>query len=623
MSFLNPMGLLGLLGIPVLILIYIIKPKFQEKLVSSTFIWKLSQKYKKKSLPWQITNLLLFLVQLIIIVAISLILARPVIVTEDGAAEKIVILDASASMQMKGSNGTFFERAKEEISKLADDMESYGKMSVILAGIESRVLVERSDSEREIKELVLAAEGTFGEADLSGAFLLAEELLQKNSEAQVYLFTDKTYEETGAIKVVDVSEEAWNVAICSMEAERAENREYVFTAEVASYGKDTKATAVLYIDEVLADARIILLPADTVMTVEFEDLGVRQYESAKLYVEAADAIAADNEFHLLDGKRQTYEVLIVSEEATFLEAALNTFDNLNITTVTSFEELDREEEYLPDGTMAEYIPSTGYDLYVYDEMMPKELPGDGSVWLIYPEKVPKGVTFKLGDEIFADAYMEQAPNSGTELFQSLTDQVSVNEVYISEYQEISSALGFETMYTCNDAPVVLAGEADNVRAVLFVFDLNASNITLRIAFPQLIYNMVQYSLCPVLESVSYEVGDRITLHKTSGSVLTTVSGSGEEAAEVTHVRMPATYVADMPGVYTVSQVMADETVRTTEYFVRLAAEESDITASGGALPEIEGTNAPVSYEKEITWWIVVLLLVLIVVEWGLQYREQF
>ncbi len=623
MSFLNPMGLLGLLGIPVLILIYIIKPKFQEKLVSSTFIWKLSQKYKKKSLPWQITNLLLFLVQLIIIVAISLILARPVIVTEDGAAEKIVILDASASMQVEGSDGTFFERAKAEISKLADDMESYGKMSVILAGIESRVLVERSDSEREIKELVLAAEGTFGEADLGGAFLLAEELLQKNSEAQIYLFTDKTYEETGAIKVVDVSEEAWNVAICSMEAERAENREYVFTAEVASYGKDTKATAVLYIDDVLADAQIILLPADTVMTVEFEDLGVRQYESAMLYVEAADAIPADNEFHLLDGKRQTYEVLIVSEEATFLEAALNTFDDLNVTTVASFEELDQEEEYLPDGTMAEYIPSSGYDLYVYDEVMPKELPGDGSVWLIYPEKVPKGVTFKLGDEIFADAYMEQAPDSGTELFQSLTDQVSVNEVYISEYQEISSALGFETIYTCNDAPVVLAGEADNVRAVLFAFDLNASNIALRIAFPQLIYNMVQYSLCPVLESVSYEVGDRITLHKTSGSVLTTVSGRGEEAAEVTHVRMPATYVADMPGVYTVSQVMADETVRTTEYFVRLAAEESDITALGGALPEIEGTNAPVSYEKEITWWIVVLLLVLIVVEWGLQYREQF
>jgi len=89
MSFLNPAGLWGLLGIPVLILIYIIKPKFQEKLVTSTFIWKLSQKYKKKKLPWQITNLLLFAVQLLTIGAISLILARPVIVTEDGAGKKL------------------------------------------------------------------------------------------------------------------------------------------------------------------------------------------------------------------------------------------------------------------------------------------------------------------------------------------------------------------------------------------------------------------------------------------------------------------------------------------------------------------------------------------------------
>ena len=65
MSFLNPAGLWGLLGIPALILIYIIKPKFLEKKVTSTFIWKLSQKYQKKKLPWQITNLLLFVMFLV------------------------------------------------------------------------------------------------------------------------------------------------------------------------------------------------------------------------------------------------------------------------------------------------------------------------------------------------------------------------------------------------------------------------------------------------------------------------------------------------------------------------------------------------------------------------------
>lgn len=623
MSFLNPLGLWGLIGIPGLILIYIIKPKFQEKLVTSTFIWKLSQKYKKKSLPWQISNTLLFIVQLLTIAAISLILARPVIVTEDGAAEKIVILDASASMRVEGSDGTYFAKAQDAISDLADDMESYGKMTVILAGPESNILVERSDSEREIKEAVAKAVCTYGEADIAGAFLLAEEVLAENPGAQLYLYSDKEYEAPEHIKVVNVSEEAWNIAVLSMEATKGENRKLVFSAELASYGKDIMATMVLYIDDVLADAQIVGLAADTVTTVEFADLGIRKYESAKLYVEAADAIAEDNEFHLLSGTEPVYEVLVVSEESTFLNAVLQTFDNLRVTTVASFDELDLETQYLEDGSILETIPSTGYDLYVYDKLMPKQLPGDGAVWMICPESVPKGMTLKLGKAVEVQGYLEKAPDTGSEAFQTMTSQVSVKDVYINEYLEISAALGFETIYTCNGEPMILAGEADNARAVLFAFDLHASNLTLRIAFPELVYNMVQYSLGQVLNETAYEVGDTVTLQKTNGTVLTAVTGNGENAVTQNFVQLPATLTADTPGLYTVMQVQADDSVKTAEYFVRISAEESDITASGGALPELTGVSEEISYEKEITWWIVALLLVLIVVEWGLQYREQF
>ena len=38
MTFLTPLGLLGLLGIAVLILIYIIRPNYQQKLISTTFV---------------------------------------------------------------------------------------------------------------------------------------------------------------------------------------------------------------------------------------------------------------------------------------------------------------------------------------------------------------------------------------------------------------------------------------------------------------------------------------------------------------------------------------------------------------------------------------------------------
>ena len=622
MSFLHPAGLWGLLGIPVLILIYIIKPKFKEKLVTSTFIWKLSKKYQKKKLPWQITNLLLFVMQLFTVITISFILARPVLVTKDGAAEKIVILDASASMLVEEKDNSRFQLAKEQIYELADKMESYGKMTVITAGMESRVLVERSDSVKNIKDAVERAECTYGEAALQEAFALAEEALEENPEAAVYLITDKEYEANESINVINVAEKSGNVAIGELRAEHAGNRNILFSADITAYAMDTVATVVLYVDGILADAQMVGLVADVPAVVEFADLGIRDYSEAKVYLEVADAVAFDNEYYLFNEKQTEYEVLLVSEEPTFLEAALMTLDNVVITTVASLEELDLGAQWV-NGAVVENIPGNGYDLYIYDGIVPKELPGDGSVWMIHPDRVPKGVTFKLGEAMFSEDYLEKAPDSGTELFAQITKEVSVSDVYINEYVEIYSPLGFETLYTCNDAPMILAGETEHAKTVVFAFDLGASNLPLRIAFPALMHNLLEYSLTPVLDSLAYEVGDTITLNKVSGSVLTSVTANHPAAVAEHYVKLPVSFVAEEPGVYTVSGVLMDETVVENKYFVRYSSSESNLTAAGGVLPEFDTAASEVSYEKEITKWLVIALLVLLLVEYILQHREQF
>ena len=70
MSFLTPLGFLGFLGVVALIIIYIIKPNFQNKIISSTFIWKLSLKYKKKRIPIsKLRNIILFICQVLILSA--------------------------------------------------------------------------------------------------------------------------------------------------------------------------------------------------------------------------------------------------------------------------------------------------------------------------------------------------------------------------------------------------------------------------------------------------------------------------------------------------------------------------------------------------------------------------
>ena len=134
MSFLNPAGLWLLLGVPVLILVYLIRVRHEDRPGSSTFIWKLSSRFMKKRLPvQQIKKFLTFLLQLLIIVTVALLAARPAIISGP-SCDYIAIIDGSASMQNADDTGkTRFQYALEEVETLAVQAERGHTVSVLVA----------------------------------------------------------------------------------------------------------------------------------------------------------------------------------------------------------------------------------------------------------------------------------------------------------------------------------------------------------------------------------------------------------------------------------------------------------------------------------------------------------
>ena len=83
MKLLTPLGLLGLLGLLVLLLIYLLKPNYQQKMVSSTYVWKRSLRYRKRKLPIsKLRNILIIICQVLILTACAFILAQPFIKKE-------------------------------------------------------------------------------------------------------------------------------------------------------------------------------------------------------------------------------------------------------------------------------------------------------------------------------------------------------------------------------------------------------------------------------------------------------------------------------------------------------------------------------------------------------------
>jgi len=197
MSLLVPLGLLGLIGIIALIIIYIIKPNYQNKFISSTFIWKLSLKYKRKRIPLnKLRNILLFICQVAIITGAAFILAQPIINQDDSdsAGESIIIIDASASMHTETNFKTRLERAAEKALEDAKTaLENGKKVSVILASAESSFLVQQASKDQAdmvyqaFDGLITTPEEyyTFGTPDIDGAMAKAEQITSyaKNSSA--------------------------------------------------------------------------------------------------------------------------------------------------------------------------------------------------------------------------------------------------------------------------------------------------------------------------------------------------------------------------------------------------------------------------------------------------------
>ena len=97
MSLLVPLGLLGLLGIAALILIYILKPNYQQKIISSTYVWKLSLRYRKKKIPVsRLRNIILLICQILTIAACAFIMTKPIAEAAQPlpGGEKIAVIDA-------------------------------------------------------------------------------------------------------------------------------------------------------------------------------------------------------------------------------------------------------------------------------------------------------------------------------------------------------------------------------------------------------------------------------------------------------------------------------------------------------------------------------------------------
>src|SRR5919205_2994662 len=116
MPFATPLALLGLLFVPVVIAMYLLKLRRNETVVPSTLLWSRLVADVEANAPWQrLRRSLLLLLQLLLVTALALLAARPFLERPAGLArDLVVVIDTSASMAAADGSPSRLEAAKAE-----------------------------------------------------------------------------------------------------------------------------------------------------------------------------------------------------------------------------------------------------------------------------------------------------------------------------------------------------------------------------------------------------------------------------------------------------------------------------------------------------------------------------
>ncbi len=191
--FLNPAAWWWLWLVPILIILYFLKLKREERIFPTTMLWHRTIEDLRVNTPFQRlkNNLLLFL-QLLLLLLLIASLTRP-FWSEEWIPGKhiIVLLDQSASMGTQEADGqTRLDKAKVLIGKIIGDLSEQDRM--MLAGFHSRVQILAPFTEMKplLKEALSKATVTHNTTNLEEALKLAHAMAAKLSSAKIYVVTD-------------------------------------------------------------------------------------------------------------------------------------------------------------------------------------------------------------------------------------------------------------------------------------------------------------------------------------------------------------------------------------------------------------------------------------------------
>ncbi|HZO91586.1 MAG TPA: BatA and WFA domain-containing protein [Chthonomonadaceae bacterium] len=630
MHFISPLNLLWLLPIGgLIVLMYILKLRRKDVLVSSTFLWRQVIRDVQANAPFQKLrkNLLLFL-QLLVAALIIFALSRPFVRAMGFGGRNIVLLvDTSASMRATDVAPSRLEAARRTAHELVGQMRPGDRMMVLSASARPEALTGFTEERAELHRAIDSLKPHDTPTNMRDALNLAADLVAARKEGdsgRIELISDGGFEaqDGGAgspnaapryaltninlgkthVAFHPIGKGHDNVGITAVDFRRSLGGEKSLQLLVVTHNYSDKPRTFneeIYADDNLAFANEVSLPPNGEDTQPYDMPEPDRPIKLRVRLDLKDDLAADNEAALIVKPRKTLRVLLVGKENLFLEDALKVDPSVELSKAAAFS------------------AGKGFDVVVFNETAPARLPA--------------------GNYLFIHCTSDQAPVKVEGAAANVAPADWEREHPVLRYVDFGSdrfgdvlkaePLGWgRELAVAESGSLVAVGEKEKMRSEFVAFALNQSSFPLRVAFPIFIANSVRWLGMGSDDSELGQIatGSPITVPSPPGlGKLTVTRPDGSKREVRAGERGGAAFdETDQVGFYT-----AEGPGFSYSFAANLAsASESDITPHR----ELTITDNPagsrgrrVADNRELLPWLALLALAVLCVEWWAFHRRVY
>jgi hypothetical protein len=487
MPFLAPLALAGLLFLPLIVVFYLLKLRRDERQVSSTYLWRQLVQDVEANAPWQrLRRSLLLFLQLLLVIALAFLAARPFFEHAAGLARDLVlVLDASASMSATDELPNRLEAAKAAALHAMDGLPSDGRVSVVVAAGTARVVANETTDRGRLARAIGDVKSTPYSGGLEDALKLASKLADRHAGTEILLVTDAALATppdvtlTAPLHVITVGRDRANQAIVALavRSDPSSITRSVFVS-VANYDTTTVDRQLeISIDGTLIDSRAVYIDPLSRADVVIDDLpaGARVVEAhlaggddEMAAQPAADRLALDDTAWAVVPQTRLRTILLVGPGNAYLQSALALLPDVE----------------LYGATAADYAKTTGkdlFDLIIFDGYLPAELPRNPILAIAPPSTSGLGT---VQGTLTAPAIGQLDPS------EPLLRYVDLSTTHVAKAQRLALPSWARTVIPGpRNAPLLYIGDRGGSPTAVLAFDLHQSDLPLQVAFPILVANV--------------------------------------------------------------------------------------------------------------------------------------